>query len=162
MIFVTVGSFRLPFDRLIAAADTLAGDEPVVVQRGPSGITPNRCITFDFLTTSAFEACVREARVVIAHAGVGSTASCLRYGKRPIVVPRLQSLGENIDDHQTEFARRLECLDLALVIDRVDELPTQVRAHRGGLVGTIGLSRDLSRELDSFIGAPAHRGARRQ
>ena len=161
MIFVTVGSFRLPFDRLIEVADTLAGDEPVVVQHGVSRVGAPGCITFDYLTADAFEEHVREARVVIAHAGVGSAASCLRHGKRPILVPRLRRLGENVDDHQTEFARRLERLGLAVVVARIDELAARVRTHRSELSGPLGLSPVLSRELTSFVAGDDRRRLRR-
>jgi UDP-N-acetylglucosamine transferase subunit ALG13 len=153
MIFVTVGSFRLPFDRLVehSASIATATDERVVVQRGGSRVSPFGCEVFDFVTMAEFEEHVRSARIVVSHAGVGSAAASLRNGRRPILVPRLRLHGENIDDHQLAFARRLEALGLAAVVTDISTLVDAIRSHRSALPGVVGLSPDLRFELDKFV-----------
>src|SRR5699024_519434 len=47
------------------------------------------------------------ASVVVAHGGTGSVMDARSAGKKPVVVPRLSSWGECVDDHQLHFARRL-------------------------------------------------------
>ena len=106
MIFVTVGTNEAPFDRLLAAVDELQLDERLVVQCGASSIRPARAECSEFLSFSELGARVREARVVVTHAGVGSVAVALANGKQPVVVPRLAAFREAVDDHQQLFARR--------------------------------------------------------
>ncbi len=45
-----------------------------------------------------------ESDVVLTHAGVGSALVALEGGAVPVILPRRQSHGEMIDDHQVEFA----------------------------------------------------------
>ena len=93
MIFVTVGTQLAPFDRLLEAVSALSSDEDVVVQHGISKVRPEGAVCVDFLPFDAYLDHIRRARVVIAHAGVGSTMIALLNGKRPIVMPRLGEFG---------------------------------------------------------------------
>jgi UDP-N-acetylglucosamine transferase subunit ALG13 len=151
MIFVTVGTQRCPFDRLVAAADRLAATgEAVVVQRGTSRIQAKHAVSVAFFPYAEFEEHVRSARVVVAHAGIGSVALCLRHGHRPVVVPRLEPLGETVDGHQLSFARRLAELDLITLVDDVGKLGAALAAPRATAPPT-GLSSALSDELVAYI-----------
>jgi UDP-N-acetylglucosamine transferase subunit ALG13 len=151
MIFVTVGAQQWPFDRLVAAADRLAATrEAVVVQRGTSRVPTQHATCIDFLPFTDFEEHIRSARVVVAHGGIGSVALCLRHGHASVVVPRLQALGETIDDHQLSFARRLAELDLITLVEDVGELGAAVVAPRAAPPPT-GLSSALSDELAAYI-----------
>jgi UDP-N-acetylglucosamine--N-acetylmuramyl-(pentapeptide) pyrophosphoryl-undecaprenol N-acetylglucosamine transferase len=67
------------------------------------------------------EAAMRDADLVISHAGVGSALSALESGRRPVLVPRERSFGEHVDDHQFQIAEDLGVRNLA-VARRVDEL----------------------------------------
>jgi UDP-N-acetylglucosamine transferase subunit ALG13 len=106
MILVTVGTNEARFDRLLQLVDELHLDEELVVQHGPSSVRPHGATTFDFLPFDELAEQIRRARVVVTHAGVGSVMASLANGKRPVVVPRLHRLGEAVDDHQLDFARR--------------------------------------------------------
>ena len=128
MIYVTVGTERFPFDRLIRAVDTL-GDvlkgEDVFIQTGTGTFTPSfphaPFIPFD-------EACdkIREARIVISHAGAGTLLMCANLGKVPIMMTRKRSFGEHIDDHQQMFANRMVERGRILLIDKAEELKESV------------------------------------
>jgi UDP-N-acetylglucosamine transferase subunit ALG13 len=63
---------------------------------------------------------MREADVVVAHAGVGTALAAFEVGKCPLLVPRRLALGEHVDDHQTEVAGELGGRGLALTIDADD------------------------------------------
>jgi UDP-N-acetylglucosamine transferase subunit ALG13 len=107
VIFVTVGTNEARFDRLLRGIEDLGRDEEVLVQHGhtpPTGC-PN-CIFVDFLPFEQMLETMRQARVVVTHAGVGSVMVALSVGKRPVVVPRRQALGEAVDDHQLQLGRR--------------------------------------------------------
>ncbi len=56
---------------------------------------------------------IREADVVISHAGAGSALTALEMGQFPILVPRAAAYDEHIDDHQRQVARELERRGLA-------------------------------------------------
>jgi UDP-N-acetylglucosamine--N-acetylmuramyl-(pentapeptide) pyrophosphoryl-undecaprenol N-acetylglucosamine transferase len=71
------------------------------VDRMPAGA--RRQVPPDELRTA-----MREADVVISHAGVGSALAALQAGRRALFVPRRRAFGEHIDDHQVEMARDLE------------------------------------------------------
>jgi UDP-N-acetylglucosamine transferase subunit ALG13 len=153
MILVTVGVSNLPFDRLVAAVDGLAADgEEVVAQYGAARARPQRAVSFDYLPFVELQQWVSKARVVVCHAGIGSVAMCLTTGVHPVVVPRLERLGECIDEHQLLFGRRLGQLGLATVVEDVSELPRAVRTVPAGQPPT-GLSRQLADELLAYIGS---------
>jgi UDP-N-acetylglucosamine transferase subunit ALG13 len=64
---------------------------------------------------------MREADVVISHAGVGSALAAMQAGKRAVYVPRRRAHAEHVDDHQVEMARELEGRTL-VVAREADEL----------------------------------------
>ncbi|MGH3061826.1 MAG: glycosyltransferase [Gaiellaceae bacterium] len=153
MILVTVGVSNLPFDRLVAAADGLAaGGEEIVVQYGAARARLQRAVCFDYLPFVQLQEWVSKARVVVCHAGIGSVAMCVSTGVQPVVVPRLERLGESVDEHQLAFGRRLGELGLATVVEDVSELARVVRAVPTGQPPT-GLSRQLADELLAYIGS---------
>jgi UDP-N-acetylglucosamine transferase subunit ALG13 len=138
MILVTVGASRFPFDRLIAAMEGIAGGEELVVQHGPSPVRPAGARCVEFMAMDEMAACVREARLVITHAGVGSILLCLGNGLRPCVVPRLRAFGETVDDHQLESARRFASAGLVTLVEDpaalagVIDAPVEPFAHASG------------------------------
>ena len=60
---------------------------------------------------------MREADVVVAHAGVGAALTTLEAGRAPLLVPRLASHGEHMDDHQAHIAADLSRRGLAVSRD---------------------------------------------
>ena len=47
---------------------------------------------------------MKEAEVVISHAGVNSIISCMKLHKPLLITPRRASFGEHVDNHQVEIA----------------------------------------------------------
>lgn len=109
MIFVTIGT-QAPFERFIRIIDDIAADinEEVVVQTPPLSFVPSHISTVDFISPDRFNDYIDRARIVVAHAGMGSIISSLSKGKPIIVFPRLASLGEHRNEHQMATARQLE------------------------------------------------------
>lgn len=60
---------------------------------------------------------IREADVVVAHAGTGIALMALENGKLPVLVPRRGLHGEHVDDHQLTIALELSLRDLAISRD---------------------------------------------
>lgn len=131
MIFVSIGTSE-PFDRLLAAVDALDTEEELVVQAGASRVRPARARCVDFLDFDETLSLMRQARVVVAHAGVGTLLTALRAGRLPLLVPRLPHHGEAVDDHQLVFATRVAELGLAVAVTELDRLPALVRDATGG------------------------------
>lgn len=136
MIFVTVGS-QMPFDRLVQAIDDWAHLHPsqqVFAQIGQTRLRPDYIEYCESLSPSEFRARVKQAEVVIAHAGMGSVLTALEFAKPLVVVPRRGDLRETRNDHQIATARWLaqrpgiavamDSRDLPLALDRVMTLGT--------------------------------------
>ncbi|APX66043.1 glycosyltransferase [Sphingomonas sp. gentR] len=109
MIFVTVGT-QLPFDRLIEAIDTIAPSlgEPVFAQTGASTYTPRNIEWSARIRPIEVDAYFAKARVVVAHAGIGTILTCQRVGRPVILFPRLVAHGEHRNDHQMATVGQLE------------------------------------------------------
>lgn len=116
---VTIGSEQFPFARgLEAAKDALDG----VATSWQTGNTPADGLGLEgevraWWPGSELATKAREADVVLTHAGVGSILMVLRTGRCPVVIPRLHSLGEHIDDHQLQLSNTLAERDLVVVAE---------------------------------------------
>jgi beta-1,4-N-acetylglucosaminyltransferase len=118
LIFVTVGGMR-PFDRLVRVVDRIAGklDEKVVMQIGSTDFEPKNCRYFRFVPQEEIDKWYSDARVIIAHAGIGTILAVLEHNKPLILVPRMKRYGEVFDDHQLEIAREMEKRGITVVHD---------------------------------------------
>jgi UDP-N-acetylglucosamine transferase subunit ALG13 len=151
VILVTVGTNEARFDRLLRALDALPGGEELVVQHGPSPVRPAGATCVDFLPFDDLAAEIRRARVVITHAGVGSTIASLLNGKRPVVVPRLAREGEAVDDHQVAFGRRLHHAGLVRFVEDPALLPQAVAELDEAELVTLRANRRLVDEIRGFL-----------
>ncbi len=120
MIFVTSGSM-LPFDRLFRVIDeavekgTIKDD--VFGQIGESKYEPRNYAFTRFIDKDEYDRRIRDAHVVVAHAGVGVIIQALQSNTPLLVLPRQASLGEHVNDHQISTARRFEELGHILTFD---------------------------------------------
>lgn len=111
MIFVTVGTHEQPFNRLIKYIDQAVEKkiitDNVFIQTGYSDYKPKYCEYKPFIPYSQMEENVKKADIVITHGGPSSFIMPLQIGKIPIVVPRQQKYGEHVNDHQVDFANKV-------------------------------------------------------
>ncbi len=123
MIFVTVGTQK-PFDRLIESVDSWAGkhaDTRVFAQTGGGKYSPKNIDHASTLSPAQFMEHVDAASIVIAHAGMGTILTCRDKGKRLVILPRRESLGEHRNDHQWATAMHLPKLPgITVVLDEND------------------------------------------
>lgn len=127
MIFVTVGT-DLPFDRMIRIVDRWAqenGRTDVFAQIGETDYRPEHIGFTKFLEPPEFIERFSSASVVVAHAGMGTILSALRYGKPILVMPRRASLGEQRNEHQLATAKRL--YELGKISVAFDDVTFRVR-----------------------------------
>jgi UDP-N-acetylglucosamine--N-acetylmuramyl-(pentapeptide) pyrophosphoryl-undecaprenol N-acetylglucosamine transferase len=116
---VTLGTYRgYGFPRIIRRLlEILPREIEVLWQTGDTdtaglGIAGHYAIPERDLTEA-----MRQADVVVSHAGVGTAIAVLEAGKLPLLVPRRLSLGEHVDDHQIQLAQELGERGLALTVE---------------------------------------------
>lgn len=112
MIFLTLGTYPLPFDRLLAAVDRGIQKglikEEVIAQIGYSRYVPQAMKHYTLMDKRDFEELFRTADGIVSHAGMGNIAMALEAGKPILVFPRLARYSELVNDHQLETAREFE------------------------------------------------------
>lgn len=156
MILLTVGT-QLPFDRLVRAVDAIAAsiETPIYAQTGDGRYQPLHMDWSARLRPTQFDEHMRQARLLISHAGIGSILSAQRHGKPIILFPRRAQFGEHRNDHQLATTRTLanrtgvyiayDENDLDHLIRKADELvpcePSQANRDR------------LRQRLVTFIGS---------
>lgn len=166
MIFVTVGSAD-PFDRLIRAIDEWAGSRgrsDIFAQIGKSSYQPRHIEAVQFLSPSEFRERVRAARLVVAHAGMGSIITAMEVGTPIIVMPKWAHLGEHRNDHQVATARHFgqkpgiieakDAEDLIAKLEREEALSSPTRIAQAA-------SPDLISAIQAFIEGNAKDSKRR-
>lgn len=113
MILMTLGTISFPFDRAVLWLKILIergvisesvflqyGTSDVSILKGMSSVTLEPTITAQELVKL-----VDASRLVISHAGQGSTKMLAAKGASFVILPRLKRYGEHVDDHQLLFAR---------------------------------------------------------
>lgn len=126
MIFATTGT-QLAFPRLMAALEALAPDlgERIIAQAGPESGAAEAYPHLDIRTHLApadYDRIVTEARVIVAHAGIGTILTARRHGKPLILVPRRLDQGEHRNDHQLATARQVADLPGIFIAWEVTEI----------------------------------------
>ncbi len=126
MIFISLGSQKFQFNRLLIAVDRLVEEgkirDEVFAQVGYSDYQPKHYRFKPFLNSDEFNQSIREADVIITHAGTGVIINAVKKGKKVIVVPRLGRFGEHVDDHQVQIAEMFSQLGYICACQDCDEL----------------------------------------
>lgn len=136
MIFVTLGSQKFQFNRLLRTVDELIEQgvitDDVFAQVGCSDYEPKHFAYQKFLDRDEFSAVMDRADIVITHGGTGAIIGAVKKGKKVIAVPRLAKYGEHVDDHQLQLIGQFEEQDLICGLKDVAELKaglTFVKEH---------------------------------
>ena len=106
-IFITLGSQKFQFNRLLRAVDELCEKgtvdaEYVFAQIGYSDYLPKNFSYKKFLDRDEFSKEMGKADIVITHGGTGAIIGAVKKGKKVIAVPRRAQYGEHVDDHQLQ------------------------------------------------------------
>ena len=116
MIFITVGSQKFQFNRLLKAVDAQVADgtikEKVFAQIGASDYRPQNYDYKDFIDRNEFADWMNKADIVITHGGTGAIVSAIKKGKKVIAIPRLARYDEHVDDHQLQIIEQFKELNL--------------------------------------------------
>lgn len=116
MIFITLGSQKFQFNRLIKAIDLQISEckikDNVFAQIGASDYKPENFKYKDFLDRDEFADWIDKADIVITHGGTGAIIGAVKKCKKVIAVPRLAKYGEHVDDHQLQLVGQFRSLNL--------------------------------------------------
>ena len=126
MIFITLGSQKFQFNRILKQVDKLIEDgvitDTVFAQIGNSDYEPVNYSFKRFLNREEFAQKQLECDVVITHGGTGAIIGALKKGKKVIAVPRLAKYGEHVDDHQLQLLHQFDEMNLIEPCYDIDHL----------------------------------------
>lgn len=132
MIFVTVGSQKFQFNRLLRAVDDLISDgtikDEVFAQIGVSDYKPKNYKYKDFLTQDEFNDYIEKSNLIITHAGTGVIINSIKREKKVIGVPRLAKYGEHVDDHQIQLLNEFKNMNFIEVANDENELKEKIES----------------------------------
>ncbi len=126
MIFITLGSQKFQFNRLLKEIDKLIENniitDEVFAQTGYSDYKPLNYKYEKFLDREAFAKMQAESDMVITHGGTGAIIGAVKNGKKVVACPRLSKYGEHVDDHQIQVLQEFESMNLISVSYDVENL----------------------------------------
>ncbi|KLU73412.1 MAG: hypothetical protein RHS_0816 [Robinsoniella sp. RHS] len=132
MIFVTVGSQKFPFDRLLIEVDRLIGTgvikEAVYAQTGYSQYIPVNYTYRAFLNQTEMEEKISESSIIITHGGTGIIVRAIKAGKKVVAVPRKKEYHEHIDNHQVELLSQFEAAGFICFCRETADLANKLEA----------------------------------
>lgn len=128
MIFVTAGTTTFPFRRLeelVLKLQSLYPSKEVIFQNScvVTKSFPETVKVINFVMPAVFESYIKNAEILIVHAGYATVMQVLQYAStKPIVMPRLRCYQEHVNDHQLYFARFMQKQKLVTVIEKGDQI----------------------------------------
>lgn len=153
MILVVLGTQDKKFYRLLRELDRLIDEkvisEKVIVQAGfSSDYKSNNMEIFDLIPIEDFDKLISEANLLIAHGGVGSILTGLKFHKKVIAIPRLKKYREHVNDHQMQiidtFSKENYIIalydekDLKDILLRIDEFkPREYKSNKENFVNLV-------------------------
>lgn len=120
MIFASLGTMDMPFERMAKAVDDFAAttDEKVIVQTGCTPYIYNNVTeSFSFCTKEEMLNYIEKADLLILQGGWGAISEAMEKKKRIVVIPRYDKT-EHIHD-QFQLVRKLD--KLGCIIGVFDE-----------------------------------------
>ncbi len=131
MIFVTVGSQKFQFNRLLKELDKLALEkkitEEIFAQTGYSDYEPKNYKYKNFLDRDEFLNIMGECDKVITHGGTGAIVGAVKQGKKVIAVPRLKVFGEHVDDHQLQIVNQFKEMGFIEYIEDITKIEKAIK-----------------------------------
>jgi len=126
MIFISLGTQKFEFNRLLEYVDKLIESEflkeEVFAQVGCTSYKPINYQYIPFLSQKEFEEKINNCSLFITHGGVGSILTGLNKNKKIIAIPRKHEFKEHVDNHQEEICNKFNELGYILTADSLEDL----------------------------------------
>ena len=134
-LFVILGTQKFPFHRLVEAVEKIIvngmfSKEEVLIQSGFTAYKNESVNIIQSVPVEEYTALLKNAQLIITHAGVNSILSCMKLQKDFIIVPRLEQYGEHVNNHQVEIAEVMKSQFDVLVMENTDNLPEFINKAR--------------------------------
>lgn len=130
MIFITLGSQKFQFNRLLIEIDRLIIEgkitEEVFAQIGYSNYEPKNYSYKNFLDRDQYSQIMNKCDKVITHGGTGAIIGAVKKGKKVIAVPRLSKFEEHVDDHQLQIIKEFNNLNIIVGIEKLEYLESEI------------------------------------
>lgn len=138
MKLVAITGTADPFPRLVSTVAQYAAEHPEVqawIQYGKAAAPPEPALGVAFAPRQAVLERMRQADVLVCHAGSGTILDAHACGHVPVLIPRRQHLGEHVDDHQLDVATAMGDAGRALVAtaESLPEAIARAQALRGSV-----------------------------
>ncbi|WP_028273564.1 PssE/Cps14G family polysaccharide biosynthesis glycosyltransferase [Atopococcus tabaci] len=156
MIFVTVGSQKFQFDRLLKKIDDLIEskeiDEELFAQIGASEYIPKNYSYERYLTRESFLFHTKECDLFITHGGTGAIIGALKAKKKVIAVPRLAKYGEHVDNHQIQLVDQFVALSYINSCYDIKELGEVIKSTKNINFKTyVSNTSNIIKSINQFI-----------
>ena len=126
MIFVTLGSQKFQFNRLLMELDKLVEEKKIsndiFAQIGYSDYKPKNYEFKEFLDREQFSEFMDKCDTVITHGGTGAIVGAVKREKKVIAVPRLAKFGEHVDDHQLQIIDQFTNMNFIVGVKETNEI----------------------------------------
>ena len=152
MIFVTLGSQKFQFNRLLKAVDELKVDEEIFAQIGYSDYLPQNYEYKKFLDREEFSLIMDKADIVITHGGTGAIIGAVKKEKKVIAVPRLVQYGEHVDDHQIQIVEQFKELNLIYACEDMNLKKALDVIQKTEYKKYQSNTRNIIKNIEKFIG----------
>ena len=119
----------------------------MLAQIGNSDLVVSNLKIVSSLSPSEFRESVRNAELIVAHAGMGSVLTAMEFGKPLVVLPRLGARQETRNDHQVATAKWLSTKPGVYVAMSEWDLSGAIDRARNQVLATAEISRFASKEL---------------
>ena len=131
MIFVTLGSQKFQFDRLLQKMDELIErgviTEKITAQIGASTYLPRHFEYVRFMDREQFATTMDACDIVVTHGGTGVIITAVKKGKKVIAVPRLAKYKEHVDDHQLQLLHQFDELQIICACYELEDFEENYR-----------------------------------
>lgn len=156
MIFITLGSQKFQFNRLLEAIDEQVAngkiEDLIFAQIGASDYKPQHYEYKNFLDRKDFYYILSKADIVITHGGTGAIMGAIKKGKKVIAIPRLAKYGEHVDDHQLQLIKHLNELGLIIMCQDCGEIYKKIEETKKLKINTfLSNTQKITENIEEFI-----------
>lgn len=156
MIFITVGTQKFQFNRLLKEIDKLIEEkkitEEVFAQIGYCDYKPKNYSYKDFIDRDEYVSIMNKSQKVITHGGTGAIVGAVKQGKKVIAIPRLKKFGEHVDDHQIQIVYEFEKVGFILGVKDINMLDISIKdIDKINLKEYTSNTNNIIKEIEKFI-----------
>lgn len=156
MIFVTLGSQKFQFNRLLIEIDRLIEEgkitEEVFAQTGYSDYEPRNYEYKNFLDRDEFANIMGKCDKVITHGGTGAIIGAIKNRKKVIAIPRLEKFGEHVDNHQLQITEQFKKMKFVESVNKIDEIENALeKINQIQFKNYVSNTKNILENIERFI-----------